>query len=291
MKTKIFAMVIISLIILSACSGFAGKAAMRGGWPQPRDGTIYSTGETVKLIAHARGVDGPGISKVTFTVGNRGLETAGTDSNARIVVAAANWKISEGPGYYTVTATAMDTGGKTKVVSVKVQVVGPRTVGGPLPDKCAQLQQREIGLVDLGWLDDGGYLVYFKMKDGVPGLKVSLPGLQGPWEYQASAGESASGDCHVETFDDRLFCVFSGMVGGQGQRVGFHLSVDGCDLYSGYLNIPFIILTTEPPPPEIKGCGPEPNPITAKEKFIKWCECKGGSLDSDDHGVKVCIFD
>ncbi len=152
----------------------------------------------------------------------------------------------------------------------------------------------------LGWQSDGDYLVYFKFPQGVPGLKVAVPGQSGPWNYQAEFGfQYETVACNVESFDDRLFCQFERMSQFPGSSLPVTLRLGDCEVYSSMIIVPSQeLIVVEPPEsedvdePEAPVCNYSDTEEQCKclyPDIYDWCPCAGGTVlwepcPSDDPG-------
>lgn len=125
-----FTLFLVFIILLSACSGMAGEAAMQVWLDEPLNGSMYQPGESVIFMAHARDVNGAGISEIQFYLNGEKLVTIPTDSNSALVNASASWQATEGE--FELRARAVSNGGGTMDGNpVQFSVRGPR-VNGPI---------------------------------------------------------------------------------------------------------------------------------------------------------------
>lgn len=119
-----------SAILLSACSGMAGEAAMQVWLDEPLEGSGFRPGDPVIFMAHARDVDGAGITEIQFFLNGEMIVKVPTDSNSAIVSASASWQAAEGE--YDVKARAVSIRGETvSGSSVHFSVRGQR-INGPI---------------------------------------------------------------------------------------------------------------------------------------------------------------
>ncbi|MEW6286293.1 MAG: hypothetical protein AB1509_08690 [Chloroflexota bacterium] len=106
MKKLSFLFVMLA-ILLSACSAPGSSLSSSGAqaWlDQPVNGSILPLG-VFPLKAHARHVDGSGITRIEFLVNGVSVGAADTDAAAPLVYAETNWNASA-PGEYTLIARA-----------------------------------------------------------------------------------------------------------------------------------------------------------------------------------------
>jgi hypothetical protein len=120
-------------ILLSACSGMAGEAAMQVWMDSPLEGSIHQPGEPVIFMAHARDVNGAGITEIQFFLNGEKIVSLPTDSNSPLASASASWQASEGE--YKIQARAVSSRGETvNGSSVHFSVRGPRVNGPDITD-------------------------------------------------------------------------------------------------------------------------------------------------------------
>ncbi len=272
--------------LFTSCSGFAGEPVMKVWLDQPLNGSTYSEGETIPIVSNARDANGAGIKEIQYSINGNLLTTISTDVNYPIVMTSTDWRPE--PGEYVVKVTAVNVDGQTVNAIATVHVIGSPTEEKST-DLCSTLRKKSIDLVTLGWQPNGNYLLYFKFPGGVPGLKVDVPGENGPWNYQAQAGDGAVSVCHVEGYSERLFCSFTSLSDFQGFSLDLLLTLDDCELFASNLIVP-IIQTEEPivePPPSndnpsnVVVCNYSDTLLQCQclnPDIYSWCPCAGGSI-------------
>ena len=123
MKLPFILLILFSLLI-SACSAAPGASLSASGaqaWlDQPVDGAILPLG-AFPLKAHARHVDGSGITRIEFLVNGVTVGAVDTDPAAPLAYAELNWNASA-PGEYTLSARAYAGGESSDSASVRVCV-------------------------------------------------------------------------------------------------------------------------------------------------------------------------
>lgn len=125
-------LVLTTALLLAACEGVWGEAAMRVWLDQPLDGSTFEVGESVPVQAHARDVDGPGIVEVQVFVDGRLVASADADVSAPLVDSLQTW-VPQNPGTYRVRVRAVSQSGATldsaearvKVAGTAVAQAGP----------------------------------------------------------------------------------------------------------------------------------------------------------------------
>lgn len=124
-----FPFFLIIMTLLSACSGMAGEAAMQVWLDQPLEGSAFKPGESVIFMAHARDVNGAGITEIQFYLNGEEIVSIPTDSTLPLVNASASWSATEGE--FDIKARAVSSRGETLDGNpVHFSVRGPR-VNGP----------------------------------------------------------------------------------------------------------------------------------------------------------------
>ncbi|MEJ5224728.1 MAG: Ig-like domain-containing protein [Anaerolineales bacterium] len=109
---RLFILLILFSLLLSACSAAGGGLSASGAqaWlDQPINGSILPLG-AFPLKAHARHVDGSGITRIEFLVNGVSVGAVETDATAPLVYAELNWNASS-PGEYNLSARAYDKSG------------------------------------------------------------------------------------------------------------------------------------------------------------------------------------
>lgn len=99
-------------LLLSACSAAGGSLSASGAqaWlDQPVNGSILPLG-AFPLKAHARHMDGSGITRIEFLVNGVSVGAVDTDAAAPLAYAELNWNASS-PGEYNLSARAYDKSG------------------------------------------------------------------------------------------------------------------------------------------------------------------------------------
>lgn len=111
---------LIFLGMMSACSGVEGEGAMQVWLESPLDGTVHDNGFPITLDAHARDVNGPGISEIQFLANGTLIAFAETDSSAPLVHVTYDWLPPD--GVYQVVARAAGTGGTLDSAPVQLTI-------------------------------------------------------------------------------------------------------------------------------------------------------------------------
>ncbi|PWH16230.1 MAG: hypothetical protein DDG60_04290 [Anaerolineae bacterium] len=109
---RLFILFTLLSLLLSACSAAGGSLSASGAqaWlDQPVNGTILPLG-AFPLKAHARHVDGSGITRIEFLVNGVSVGAVDTDAAAPLAYAELNWNASA-PGEYNLSARAYDKSG------------------------------------------------------------------------------------------------------------------------------------------------------------------------------------
>lgn len=109
---RFFILLTLFSLLLSACSAAGGGLSASGvqAWlDQPVNGSILPLG-AFPLKAHARHVDGSGITRIEFLVNGVSVGAVETDSAAPLAYAELNWNASS-PGEYNLSARAYDKSG------------------------------------------------------------------------------------------------------------------------------------------------------------------------------------
>jgi hypothetical protein len=111
------------LVLITACAGIEGEAVMQVWIDNPLSGSYYAGGGEVNLYAHARDVDGPGISEISFYANGELLASGQMDASSELPQAAYTWHPKN--GNYEIIAVARNTGGaEVESDPIYIQVEG-----------------------------------------------------------------------------------------------------------------------------------------------------------------------
>jgi len=103
---------------------------------------------------------------------------------------------------------------------------------GPVPPaaRCMFIEEVLITPVFLNVRESNFNLpMYFRMEGGVPGLSLEVPGETAVWEYSARLGGIDSGDCSLQGYPDRLYCIFTIPESMLGTYQDLTLHLGGCE--------------------------------------------------------------
>ena len=133
-KSRLLGIAIITqvvVLLITSCQGMAGAQAMQVWLDQPLEGAYFEPGATILIQAHARDVNGPGITEIQFYANGEKLASVNTDASSPLVSGIAQWQPE--PGDYEVSAMAMNISGQSIASgSVHIEVIGLRE-NGELP--------------------------------------------------------------------------------------------------------------------------------------------------------------
>ncbi len=116
-------LVLIATLVYS-CQGIGGSPAIQVWLDQPLDGMEFEVNETVRILAHARDANGPGITEVRIYIDGNLSEQISTDSTLPLVNADSEYKFAE-PGTYTIEVKAMSSSGVVSQASIaRIRVNG-----------------------------------------------------------------------------------------------------------------------------------------------------------------------
>lgn len=216
----LFILLTLFSLLLSACSAASGASLSASGaqaWlDQPVNGAILPLG-AFPLKAHARHVDGSGITRIEFLVNGVTVGAVDTDSAAPIVYAELNWNASA-PGEYNLSARAY--AGSQSSDSASVRVCVSQEVKQPLlsPNGGCDVPQAPIAETPVTKSGSGGINFFYGFvradvnRDGVPeglldGVQVRvvgcvtpeanfITGLDGRFEFR----DLDNGTCLVSVF-------------------------------------------------------------------------------------------